>query len=141
MFETLFDISRNGDRWECRPVRLWVNFNSGMLVLAAGFCLWMAGMFFSFYPDSTSMAVGTVPLAIAMLLGWQTWRLWRLGRVPLTVESGGRVSYDGKELCGPGTVRTVHLVPDMRPESGDCRVVFETNDGGKVALEGLYFGT
>jgi hypothetical protein len=74
-------------------------------------------------------------------VGWQAWWFWRLGRVPLTVESGGRVSYDGEELCEPGSVRTVQIVRDLRPESCDFQVVFETNDGATVELEGPYFGT
>ena len=137
----MFDISQNGDRWECRPTGFWAHFGVVLLLFGAGFCLSIAGMFLSFFPDPVSVAVSLVPLSAAILVGWQAWRFWRLGRVPLTVDGVGRVSYDGEELCRPGSVRTVQIVPDLRPESCDFQVVFETNDGAKVELTGPYFGT
>jgi hypothetical protein len=137
----MFDITQDGDRWECRPTGFWAHLGAIFLVFGSGICLALAAMFFSLFPDLLGLAIGAIPFVGAIAVGYQAWRFWRLGRVPLTVESGGRVSYDGTVLCRPGSVRTVQIVPDPRPEMCDFQVVLETNDGRKVELEGPYFGT
>jgi hypothetical protein len=137
----MFEITQNGDRWECRPTWFMARFGALFLLFVAGFCLCIAAMFFSLFPNNISLVVGAVPLFAAILVGWQASRFWRLGRVPLTVGGRGQVSYNGKELCPPGSVRSVQIVPDLRPEMCDFQVVLMSNDGGKVELEGPYFGT
>src|SRR5947207_1189011 len=99
----MFDITQKGGRWECRPRWFMARFGAVFLLFGAGFCLSIAGMFLAHFPDRLSLAVSAVPLFAAILVGWQAWRFWRLGRVPLTVERG-RVRYDGKELCRTGSV-------------------------------------
>jgi hypothetical protein len=137
----MFDISQQGDRWECRPAGFWPRYGPLGLVFGAGACLALAAMFYSLFPDPLGLLAGALPFIGAIAVGWQAWRFWRLGRVPITVEADGRVCYDGRVLCDPGSVRAVRIVPDLRPEEGNFQVVFETTAGGKVELEGSYFGS
>ena len=139
---SLFDISQNGDRWECRPRWWWSQFGFCFLLLGAAFCLSIAGMFFTSDGSLLSSGIAAAPFfAAAILVSWQAYRFGRLRRVPLTVEGNGRVSYDAKELCPPGSVRSVQIVPDPREEFGDCQVLLERTDGRRVELEGPYFGS
>jgi hypothetical protein len=136
----MLQISQTGDRWEFRPTWFGARYGFLFLIFGAASCLALAAMFWSLFPDPLGLAVGAVPTIAAIAVGYQAWRFWRLGRVPLMIESGG-ISYDGKWLCHPGSVRTVHLESDPRPETCDFHVVIETADGSKIELEGPYFGT
>jgi hypothetical protein len=138
---SLFDISQNGDRWECRPTGWWSQAGCWFSLFGGVFCLYLAGTFFWNGGQSLmALGFGAVLLAASAMLTWQAFRFSRLRRVPLTIESNGRVSYDAKELCPPGSVRSVQMVPDPQAESGDCKVVLEHTDGRCVELEGPFFG-
>ena len=67
-------------------------------------------------------------------------RAWRTRRTPLTVKSGGRVSYGDHELCAPSTVRSVRIVEARGGEAGDCDVVIELADERMVPIPSRYFG-
>jgi hypothetical protein len=85
------------------------------------------------------IAIGAVLLLATVMLLWQASRFWRLRRIPLTIEHGGRVIYDDKELCPAGSVRAVQILADPQG-SGECKVVLEQIDGRRVDLDGPYFG-
>jgi hypothetical protein len=136
----LFDIRQSGERWECRPAGAWSHFGFAFSLLGAGFCSYISGMFFWNSGDSImGITIGAVLLVAAAMLVWQALRFWRLRRIPLTIEHSGRVSYDDKELCPAGSVRTVQILSDPQG-SGECKVVLEQIDGRRVDLDGPYFG-
>ena len=66
-----------------------------------------------------------------------TWRL-RTGRTPLIVERSGRVYYGEKELCSPGQVRTVRLVPSSG--ESDYDVCLELDGGTRRLVPGFAYG-
>ena len=84
---------------------------------------------------------GPILLLVGSIFAAWAIRAWRTRRTPLTVESGGRVSYGDHELCAPGTVRSVRIVEARGGEAGDCEVVIELADERIVFIPSQYFGT
>ncbi len=137
----LFDFTRDGDRWECRPSGLWRQLGFVVFLFGAACCLFFAGWFIWKIGHSYfGIGFGAVLLLGASSLIWTASHYWGLRHVPLTVNGGGRVSYGPQELCPNDSVRRVQIVPDRQAEHGDCKVVLELADGSRVELPGPYFG-
>jgi hypothetical protein len=66
-------------------------------------------------------------------------RAWLTRRTPLSIESGGRVSYGERELCAAGTVRAVRIAASRGGEAGDCEVVLELAGGKMLSIPSQYF--
>jgi len=77
----------------------------------SAFLVYLAWIVWRDSQSEEAVWVGAAILLVAVsVVALTTWRL-RTGRTPLIVERSGRVYYVEKELCSPGQVRTVRLVP------------------------------
>ena len=134
------DIRQNGDRWECRPTGVMTQFGFLLFFVAGAFTYYLSGFFLlNSGIDPIGLGFGGLLFLFASVATWQGFRFWRLRRVPLTIETTGRVSYNDKELCPAGSVRSLQIVPDLREGHGDCKILLELNDSRRVDLEGPYF--
>ena len=136
----MLDIRRTGDRWECRPTGFMMQFGFLLFFVAAAFTFHVSGFFLlNSGLDPIGLGFGGLLFLFASAATWQGIRFGRLRQVPLTIETTGRVSYDSKELCPPGSVRRLQIVPDRRDDFGGCRILLELNESRRVELEGPYF--
>ena len=136
----MLDIRQNGDRWECRPTGFMLQFGFLLFFVGAAFTFYLSGFFLlNSGIDPIGLGFGGLLFLFASAATWQGIRFWRLRQVPLTTETTGSVSYGSKELCLPGSVRSLQIVPDRRENFGDCRILLELNDNRRVELEGPYF--
>ena len=138
---THYIVRRESDRWLFVPSTLL----AGMMTLGFGagsaFMFYISSLFFRHAIESPTILVGpTLLIAGSIFAAWAI-RAWRTRRTPLTVESGGRVSYGDHELCAPGTVRSVRIVEARGGEAGDCDVVIELADERMVCIPSQYFGS
>jgi hypothetical protein len=125
---TRYVVTREGERWVFRPDPLLVGLLVGVFTGGSAFLVTLAivyaGMWF----------VSLILLLLAGLLAGGALWAWWTRHTPLTVESGGRVCYDGRELCAAGSVRAVGIAEARTGEVGDCEVYLELEGGKRVSL-------
>jgi hypothetical protein len=120
---------------------LWSRCGFVLFALGGACCLYLAGIFIAQAGERiVFLGIGAVPLGVPVLLFWQAVRYWRLRRMPLVIDSNGRVSYGEQEWCPAASVRAVRILPDPAAEHGDCRVFIELAEGPLVPLPLPYFG-
>jgi hypothetical protein len=122
-----------------RPTAFEAQCHLAMLILAAVFWL-LAALFFWWAGGAIAMAVFGVPIAlfVVQLLAHGVTG-WRLRATPLVVEPDGRVRYGDGELCPPGSVAAVRIVPDPLSEGDGHKVSLELTTGAAVELPPPYF--
>ena len=136
----LFEVTREADRWVCRPSSLFVRFSVLLGASMSAFLGYIAWTFFRDGRRDENVWVGTVILVLAVFLsGLAVWR-WSMGRTALIVERSGRVCYGEKELCSAGEVRTVRLVPSPGGEDG-YDVCLVLHEGTRKLVPGLAYGS
>jgi len=84
---------------------------------------------------------GAIFLVVAGLCASWAILAWRTRSTPLSIETGGRVSYGERELCAAGTVRAVRIVESVGGEPGDSEVVLEVAGGKMVSIPSRYFAS
>jgi hypothetical protein len=132
----LFEVTRDGERWTCRPSMVVVRFG---LVLGIAMSVFLAYLSWTSWRNDEGMWFGAVILLIAVFMAaLTTWRWW-IGRTPLTVERAGRVCYGGQELCAAGKVRSVRVAPT--PSGEDAYDVWLELDGGRILIPGFAYGS
>jgi hypothetical protein len=136
----LFEVTREADRWVCRPSVVFVRLS---LVLGAGLSalmVWAASVIWRNGDGAETLWVGGFFLVVALFAaGLAVWR-WRMGRTPLTVERSGRVCHGGKELCSAGQVQSVRLMPPPSGE-GAYDVCLELGTGARKEVPGFAYGS
>ena len=85
--------------------------------------------------------IGAIFLLVAGLSASLVIRAWRTRRTPLSIETGGRLSYSERELCAARTVRVVRIVESVGGEPGDSEVVLEVARGKMVSIPSRYFAS
>jgi hypothetical protein len=135
----LFEVTREADRWVCRPSTLFVHFS---VLLGAGMSAFLVYLAWTFFRDDRkdeNVWVGTVILVLAVFVsGLAVWR-WLMGRTALIVERSGRVCYGAKELCSAGEVRTIRLVPLPGEDGYDVCLVL--HEGTRRVVPGFAYGS
>jgi hypothetical protein len=135
----LFEVTREGERWACRPSTLLVRFG---FALGAGMSLFLVYLAWTLWRagprDEAVWFVALILLIAALVAVLATWRL-RTGRAPLTVERSGRVCHGEKVLCPPGQARCVRLVLSPGGE-GAYDVCLEVS-GPRVLVPGFAYGS
>lgn len=134
----LFEVTRDGERWMCRPSTLFVRFSFILGAALSAFLVYLAWIMGNDSQSAEEVWFGAAILLVAVLVAaLATWRL-RAGRTPLIIERSGRVSYGAKELCAPGQVRTVRLVASSG--EGDYDVCLELAGGTCKVVPGFAYG-
>ena len=128
-------VKRRDDGWEFVPSSTLASLMVGGFVAGSAIYLYLSTFFIR---SANPLLAATLVLA-GCLIAAMAIRAWRTRNTPLKVENGGRVSYGEKELCAPGTVRCVRIVPSPTGEVGDCEVWLEQADGKLVAIPSQYF--
>ena len=82
--------------------------------------------------------IGAVFVLVAVFSATLATWAWRTRRTPLTIESGGRVSYGERELCAGGTVRAVRIADARGGNADECEIALELGDGTLVYLPSQY---
>ena len=104
----------------------------------SAFLVYLAWIVWRDSQSEEAVWVGAAILLVAVfVVALATWRL-RTGRTPLIVERSGRVYYGEKELCSPGQVRTVPLVPSSG--DSDYDVCLELDGGTRRLVPGFAYG-
>ena len=132
---TPYVVKRRGDGWEFIPSSTFVGLMVGAFGAASVFIVYLSTLFFR----SATSWLTVIPLLVAGMCAAWAIRSWRARKIPLNVDSGGRVSYGERELCAAGTVQTVRIVPSRGGEVGDCEVWLEQADGKLVSIPSQYF--
>jgi hypothetical protein len=139
---TLYAVKREADRWLFVPSPTFAHLMIGAFGAGSAFIVYLSALFFFPRTDvaSTHLLLGAILLLAAGLSASMGICAWRTRHTPLNIEFGGRVSYDGRELCSAGTVRAVRIGPSHRGEVGDCEVYLELTGGKLVSIPSQYFG-
>jgi hypothetical protein len=130
--------TRTVQGWEFRPspfmARLYLAFGVWAVAfwVAAGLALWAVEGVNALAFFGLPIALFSLQLIVRVVWGW------RLRATPLVVEPGGRVRYGDQELCPPGSVEVVRVVPDPHSE-GDGHKVRLVLATGAVELPAPYF--
>jgi len=91
----------------------------------SAFLVYLAWIVWRDSQSEEAVWVGAAILLVAVfVVALTTWRL-RTGGTPLIVERSGHVYYGEKELCSPGQVRTVRLVPSSGESDYDVCLELE----------------
>jgi hypothetical protein len=126
---------------EIRPTLGTARLQLAMLVLMAA--LWAAiGAFFVRIGGEVAIAFFGIPMALftLQLLAYGV-AGWRRRNTPLVIEPTGRVRYGDQELCPPGSVEFVRVVPDPQSEADGHKVMLRLTSGADVELPGPYFAS
>jgi hypothetical protein len=120
---TPYVVKREGDRWTFVPSPLLAGLMPGAFFAGSAFLVYLSTIFFRRTSTaSPNSLIGTIFLLVAGLCASLGIGARRTRRTPLSIESGGRVSYGERELCAAGTVRpgtgrrkdAVYTVPVFR---------------------------
>jgi hypothetical protein len=124
------------------PSSLFAGLMPGAFLAGSAFLVYLSTIFFrQTSTASVNLWIGAIFLLVAGLSATLGIRAWRTRRTPLSIESGGRVSYGDRELCGPGTVRAVRIAASRSGEAGDCEVVLELAGGRIQRIPSSYFAS
>jgi hypothetical protein len=134
----LFDATREGDRWVCRPSALLARLHVGLGVGLGVFLLYLAWGFVRAGGEAAVIG-GVFLLSAGFVAGLGLWA-WRVRHTPLTAERTGRVCYGGRELCPAGLLRAIQVRP-ARGDDGDWDVCLELDGGRCVGLPGRFFAS
>src|SRR5688572_28792817 len=134
----LFEVTRDGERWMCRPSMLIAQLGFGLGAGMSALLIYLAWKFWrNGQSEETDWFAGIMLLIAMFVAALATWRLWA-GRTPLIIERSGRVSYSEKELCAAGQVRTVRLIASGGEDEYD--VCLELEGGARVVVPGFAYG-
>jgi hypothetical protein len=135
----LYEITREGERWVCRPSTLFVRFGFFMGAGMSAFLVYLAWSIWRKGPSDEAGWFGAAIFLMAVLVAaLATWR-WRTGRTPLTVERSGRVCYGEKELCSAAQVRYVRLA--LSPGGEGAYDVCLDLGGSRLVVPGYAYGS
>jgi hypothetical protein len=137
---TLYTFKREADRALFVPSKAFSGISTWMFVGGALLMLYFSSIFF-LHPLGTSgsLWIGAIFVAVAGYSVALAMRSWSARNTPLSIMSGGRVSYGRKELCAAGAVRAVRI-DGARSEPNEYQIALELADGTKVYLPSQYFG-
>jgi hypothetical protein len=137
---TLYVVKREADRWVFVPSPLFAGLMIAGFGAGSAFMVYLSTIFFR-RTGRTSANFGAIFLVVAGLCASWAILAWRTRRTPLSIETGGRVSYGERELCAAGTVRAVRIVESVGGEPGDSEVVLEVARGKMVSIPSRYFAS
>ena len=138
---THYIVKRESDRWLFVPSTMLACMMTFGFAAGSAFMFYLSSLFLRHAIPSPTNLFGPILLLTGSILAAWAIRAWRTRRTPLTVESGGRVSYGDKELCASGTVRSIRIVEARGGEAGDCEVVIELGGERMVFIPSRYFGS
>jgi hypothetical protein len=136
---TNYVVTNDTDRCLFVPSTTLVGLTTFGFAAVSAFMFYLSTLFFRHEIAAPTNLFGPILLLSAGILAAWAIRAWRTRRTPLSVESGGRVSYGEQELCAPGTVRSVRIIEARGGEPGDSEVVLELADGKMVFIPSRYF--
>jgi len=84
--------------------------------------------------------IGAIFVAVAGYSALLAIRFWSTRKTPLSIMTGGSVSYGRQQLCAAGSVRAVRIDEARSGEAGDSEIALELADGTKINLPSEYFG-
>jgi hypothetical protein len=132
-------VSQTVQGWEFRPTLSIARLQFALMTWGAG--VWvLIGLAFWAGGGATALAFFGLPIAlfVAQLLAHGV-SGWRLRTTPLVIEPGGRVRYGDGELCPPGSVESIRVMPDPLSEADGHRVHLGLAGGSAVELPRPYF--
>ena len=133
------EVAQTPAGWEFRPTQSMTWLAVLLPAVLAGVCL-VGGIIFWRLNGLDTGAMFGIPMILfsGQLLTVGVWG-WRHRITPLIVEDCGRVRYGAQELCPPGSVDFVRIVPDPTSDADGHKVSFSLTTGERIELPGLYF--
>ena len=137
----MYTFRREADRYTVVPTSTFSGLMVGMFAAGGLLMLYLSSIFF-LHANSVraDVAIGAIFLLVAGYSASLAASAWRTRATPLSIESNGRVSYGERELCPPGSVRSVRIAASRR-EVNDCEVALEVAGGELVYVPSQYFAT
>jgi hypothetical protein len=137
---THYIVRREPDRLLFLPSTTLVGLMTFGFAAVSAFMFYLSTLFFRHAITTPTNLFGPILLLSGCILAAWAIRAWRTRRTPLSIETGGRVSYGDNELCAPGTVRSVRIVESRGGDAGDSEVAMELADATMVFIPSRYFG-
>jgi hypothetical protein len=137
----LYTFKREADRSLFVPSKVFAGFAVWMFVGGALFMLYLSSIFFR-HPKvvPADLWIGAIFVALAGFSAALAMGYWNARRTPLSIMTGGSVSYGRQRLCAAGAVRAVRIDTARGGHGDECEIALELDDGAKVYLPSQYFG-